>query len=259
MTNILNFDVIGKSNDQKVIIIAHGLFGSNKNWRTNAKSLAALGYQVVVVDMRNHGISFWDKQHSYFDLADDLKNVIAEFGDAADVIGHSMGGKAAMTLSLLYPKCIKKLVVVDIAPVSYKHNQLDFISAMESIDLKSVNSRKEVYNQLNSKINNSDICNFLCQSVELTDTCKKKWRLNLCALRQNMPAILGFPTVHARFFGPSIVIRGDLSIYVADSYLPIIEDFFPNFSLTTIKNADHWLHYKNSEEFDDILTRFLNK
>ena len=94
----------------------------------------------TVVDMRNHGLSFWADSHSYEDLACDLRNVIREFGVKAHVIGHSMGGKAAMVLSLLHPECVESLIVVDIAPAKYRNSHRGLISALESIDLNLINT-----------------------------------------------------------------------------------------------------------------------
>ena len=138
MRKLLNFEVFGENNSQEVVLIAHGLFGSLKNWRSIAKYLAESGRQVITVDMRNHGLSFWDDSHRYEEMAADLKDVISLFGKTADIVGHSMGGKAAMTLALLHSDRVKRLVVIDIAPFKYTHSQLNYIEVMESINLNSI-------------------------------------------------------------------------------------------------------------------------
>ena len=68
------------------------------------------------VDMRNHGNSPWDHRHDYPAMADDLAKVIVAQGQAMDVLGHSMGGKAAMVLALMRPDLVNRLLVADIAP-----------------------------------------------------------------------------------------------------------------------------------------------
>ena len=257
MENLLNFEVFDKGNNEKTVIIAHGLFGSLKNWRNIAKYLAYLGYQVVVVDMRNHGLSFWNDSHRYEDLADDLRKVIMKFGNFADVVGHSMGGKAAMTLSLLYPECVNRLVVVDIAPVSYEHDQLDYISTMESVNLDLVKTRKELNDQLSQGIESPALRAFFCQNVNFSDVTKKNWVLNLRALRKNMPAIMQFPKLQRCNLSPTLILRGALSEYVIDDYVSEIEHYFPNYILSTIDNSGHWVHSEQSEEFKNHLSRFL--
>ena len=92
--------VHGLPNKNPPVLIAHGLFGSARNWGAIAKRLAD-DREVRAVDMRNHGESPWFEAHSYPDMADDLANALEQPGD---VIGHSMGGKAAMMLSLTRPE-----------------------------------------------------------------------------------------------------------------------------------------------------------
>ena len=133
---MLNTVTFGNSTNPP-LIIAHGLFGSARNWGVLSKRLSD-AWHVIGVDMRNHGLSFWDNNHRYVDLANDLRSVITKFGNSADVIGHSMGGKAAMALALFYSQFVKKLVVVDIAPVYYEHSQLEYINAMAAVNLNLV-------------------------------------------------------------------------------------------------------------------------
>ena len=257
MEKLLNFEVVGKSNSKKLLLIAHGLFGSHKNWRTVANSLGKLGWKVVIVDMRNHGLSFWDRNHRYEDLANDLRIVINEFGCAADVIGHSMGGKAAMVLALLFPECVNKLLVVDIAPVKYEHSQLNYINAMESVNLSLATSRRELNKQLSLSISDPTLIYFFSQSVDFSGMPKKKWLLNLNSLKVNLPAIMNFPKLQERTMKSALFVRGSLSDYVLDEYLPAIDYYFPNNEITTIRNAGHWLHIENREEFEARATNFL--
>ena len=207
--------------------------------------------------MRNHGLSFWDNNHRYVDLANDLRSVITKFGNSADVIGHSMGGKAAMTLALLDSQCVKKLVVVDIAPVYYEHSQLDYINAMEAVNLNFVKTRNDLDRQLSVRIDDPTLRSFFSQSFDFSDVVRKKWLLNLKALKQNLPAIMDFPKFQKCNFNPTLIIRGSLSNYVLDKYQPVIYAHFPNHRLSTIYNAGHWLHAENREEFILNLSQFL--
>ncbi len=102
--------------DTPSLVIAHGLFGSGRNWGVIAKRLSD-SRRVITPDMRNHGTSPRDASHSYPDMAEDLADLITETGSPADLCGHSMGGKAAMALALTRPRLIRKLVIADIAPV----------------------------------------------------------------------------------------------------------------------------------------------
>ena len=115
----LAYSRFGESNGSNVVIL-HGLLGSKRNWFGIGKSLADLGFHVWLIDLRNHGESEWSDKHTYFDLAEDVKKLLEEQRVVNSyLIGHSMGGKAAMVLDKLYQGFISKLVVVDIAPVTY--------------------------------------------------------------------------------------------------------------------------------------------
>jgi pimeloyl-ACP methyl ester carboxylesterase len=136
MRNIMLSLTIHPANDPAPgtppLLIAHGLFGSGRNWGVIARRLADRR-DVIAVDMRNHGESPRQPTHSYPELAADLAEVIAAHGGRADVLGHSMGGKAAMQLALTQAALVRKLIVSDIAPVAYGHDQTRHIDAMRTL------------------------------------------------------------------------------------------------------------------------------
>lgn len=129
---MLNTITHGVPTDTRPLLIVHGLFGSARNWGVIAKRLSDTR-QVIAVDMRNHGDSPWMDSHTYRDMADDLATVIADIGAPVDVMGHSMGGKAAMVLALTRPELVRRLIVADIAPVAYSHTQDGPLAAMQGL------------------------------------------------------------------------------------------------------------------------------
>ena len=133
------------------LLIAHGLFGAGRNWGALARKLADTR-RVVTVDLRNHGESPWYASHDYKDLAGDLAEVIETLGLPVDVLGHSMGGKAAMVLALMQPDHVNRLIVADFAPVPYSHGQMQYIEAMKKVDLAAVKTRSEAKAQLATRI-----------------------------------------------------------------------------------------------------------
>jgi pimeloyl-ACP methyl ester carboxylesterase len=141
---MLNTIVHGDRTDKRPLLIAHGLFGSGRNWGVISKRLSN-ERQVIAVDMRNHGISPRNDSHTYPEMAADLAEVI---DGQWDVLGHSMGGKAAMMLALHYPEKVGRLIVADIAPVAYTHEQNQNIAAMRRVDLATVENRNDAAEQL---------------------------------------------------------------------------------------------------------------
>jgi pimeloyl-ACP methyl ester carboxylesterase len=241
----------GVPTDRPPLLIAHGLFGSARNWGVIARRLSDTR-EVVAVDMRNHGASHWSDDHSYAALADDLAVVIG--GVRHDVLGHSMGGKAAMILALTRPDRIGRLAVADIAPVAYDHTQTHLIHAMRAVDLASVSRRSDAAAQL-AAVPDDGTRSFLLQSL---DVAGRRWSLNLDALEANMPSILGFPPIDAAFGGPALFLAGALSDYVRPEHREEIRRLFPAARLAKIPGAHHWLHAEKPREFEAAIRAFLD-
>jgi pimeloyl-ACP methyl ester carboxylesterase len=209
---------------------------------------------VTTVDMRNHGDSPRSDSHSYADLAADLAEVIAATGAPTHVVGHSMGGKAAMVLALAHPDLVERLVIGDIAPVAYTHSQMPFIHAMRAVDLGTVARRSDAESQLADQGVEPALCSFFTQSL---DVANKRWKLNLDALEANMPAIMGFPDMPGQFDGPTLFLSGATSDYVTPDHRPQIKQLFPNAQFAKIPGAGHWLHADNPRAFEATLRAFF--
>lgn len=246
MLNTVRYD--GPAN-HPTLLIAHGLFGSARNWGVLAKRFSQ-SRPVTVVDMRNHGESAWYDSHSYPDLAADLAEVI----DApCDVLGHSMGGKAAMALALQAPEKVNRLVVADIAPVSYTHTQMGPITAMRGVDLDAIDSRGDAKAQLANL--DPGVPDFLLQSLDMKT---RAWRLNIDVLAAEMDKIIGFPDIPGAFDGPTLFLSGANSDYVQPSNRPAIKTQFPAAKFAKIPGAGHWLHAEKPREFEAAVTTFLS-
>jgi esterase len=237
------------------IVIVHGLYGSGRNWGVIAKRLSDRG-PVIAVDQRNHGDSFWSDSHSYPDMAADLAEVIASLGGPVDVVGHSMGGKAAMVLALTRPELVERLIVADIAPVGYSHSQIQFIEAMRAVDLSTVEKRSDASEQLATHVDDPTLQAFFTQSLDVK---AKRWKLNLDALAAEMPKILGFPKMDGAFDKPTLFLSGALSNYVTAEARPTIKRLFPMARFAKIPGAGHWLHAEKPREFEASVRAFLDR
>jgi pimeloyl-ACP methyl ester carboxylesterase len=233
------------------LVIAHGLFGSGRNWGAIAKRLSDTR-AVVTVDMRNHGTSPWAGTHGYPDLAADLAEVVE---GPADFLGHSMGGKAVMQLALTRPDRVRKLVVADIAPMAYGHSQQRMIDAMRSVDLSRVGKRSDADAQLAAVIDEPGVRAFLLQSL---DVAERAWRLNLGVLEAEMPKIVGWPDTPGVFDGPALFVTGAESDYVRPAQHAAIRAQFPNARFEAIPGAGHWLHADRPREFEASVRAFLD-
>ncbi|MFP4240089.1 MAG: alpha/beta fold hydrolase [Rhodosalinus sp.] len=248
----------GTPSDRPPLVIAHGLFGSGRNWGVIAKRLSD-AREVLAVDMRNHGDSPWTRRHDYPGMAADLAEVIAAQGRDCDLLGHSMGGKAAMVLALTAPARLRRLIVADIAPVAYGHSQQPALDAMRGLDLASIGSRAEATDALAERLGGTaearGLAAFLAQSLDVK---AGRWRLNLDTLAQDMDAILGFPDIEGRFDGPALFLAGAESDYIQRAHRDAIKALFPAARFAKIPGAGHWLHADKPREFEAAARAFLD-
>ncbi len=251
---MLNTIVHGEPSLNPPLMIAHGLYGSARNWGVIARRLSD-ERQVIAVDMRNHAHSMWTARHTYPDLAGDLAEIIESLGGSADVLGHSMGGKAAMTLALQHGDLIRKLVVADIAPVAYSHSQIQFIEAMRAVDFSRVARRSDAVEQLADQGVEQALQSFFTQSL---DVAGKRWLLNLDVLAAEMPKIMGFPEFDTHWDGPALFLSGAASDYVLPEHRSKIRTLFPGARFAKIPDAGHWLHAEKPRAFEAAVRTFLN-
>jgi pimeloyl-ACP methyl ester carboxylesterase len=240
---------------QPTLVIAHGLYGSGRNWGVIARRLADRR-NVVAVDMRNHGDSPRTATHSYPDMAADLAQVIMGLGAPVDLLGHSMGGKAAMKLALTHGTLIRRMVVADIAPVAYTHDQTRHVDAMAGVDLSQITSRAEADAALSATVEDPALRAFFLQSLDLKAH-PPRWKLNLPVLKAEMAKIVGWPGTQGQFDHPTLFLTGAESHYVRPEHREVIRALFPKARFAKIPGAGHWLHAEKPREFEDTVRVFL--
>jgi pimeloyl-ACP methyl ester carboxylesterase len=253
----LSYEVTGEG---PPLVVLHGLFGAARNWRMIARGLAD-GYRVWCLDLRNHGESPWDDDMSYEAMAGDVRAFMVRHGiEGAAVMGHSMGGKAAMTLALSHPELVGALIVVDIAPVSRPPDLRSYVRAMADIDLSAVSRRAEVGELLAPAVEDRSVRAFLLQNLVMTDGVLQ-WRLNLDVIGRLMEAIGGFPEtlLERQYAGPTHFISGALSVYLGPEHRDLILSLFPATTMSVIAGAGHWLHAEKPDSFLRALRRFLGR
>ena len=250
---MLNYMTFGDEKSPPVMIV-HGLYGSGRNWGVIAKRLSDQFF-VITVDLRNHGDSPWLDTHNYHVMADDLVEVINSLNIKPNIIGHSMGGKAAMVLALKRPNLVRNLIIADIAPVKYEHDQSQFIEAMQKVDLSKVEKRSDATLALSKFVENKSLQNFFTQSLDIK---AKRWKLNLKVLRSEMSEILSFPKIESEFSGHSLFLKGEKSDYIKSEHRKLIKSLFTKARFATFKEAGHWLHAEKPREFESAARLFFS-
>jgi len=248
------------------LVILHGLFGSSDNWFTIGRQLSA-HFTVYLVDQRNHGQSPHLPSHTFNDLAGDLKEFIDNRAlQRCSIIGHSMGGKAALLFGNLHPHQVEKLVVVDISPFAYDRNgerlgQVSHalvIGAMQQLNLTELSTREQADTQLSLHIQSAPVRQFILKNLKRTEG-GFEWVLNTEALALNLPAMYeGVTELNqtAPSF-PLLFIRGARSGYLNDEHLSAIMHVYPHAQIVEIADAGHWVHAEKPAELLTHLIGFL--
>ena len=232
------------------LIILHGFLGMGDNWKTLAKQFSGLGFQVHLVDQRNHGRSFHDSEFNYEVLASDLKTYCSHH-NLQDIVllGHSMGGKTAMLFAALHPEMVSKLIVADISPRFYPVHHDAILEGLSSLDFEVIKSRKEAEEQLSKYVQDVGIRQFLLKNIYRVSPSILGLRINLETLKTHVSEVGEAMPPTLNFQKDTLFLRGDQSEYISAQDEPLIKHQFPTATVKTISNAGHWLHAENPAEF----------
>ncbi len=241
------------------IVILHGLFGMLDNWQTLARKLAE-NYSVFLVDQRNHGRSPHDSEFHYSVMAEDLKTFLeSQWIYKSHIIGHSMGGKAAMQFALDYPDMVDRLVVVDIGPERNESNHERIYDALLALPIDQIQSRKEAETFLASRLSDWGIRQFLLKNLQRKKEGGYRWKMNLPVLHREYDEILAAVAGSEIFEGPALFLRGGNSNYIDPERFGEVQQFFSAAELQTIPDAGHWVHADQPERLLTAVEAFLSR
>jgi esterase len=261
-----------KTGEGPALIILHGLYGLSDNWISIARKLSVF-QTVYLVDQRNHGRSPHHPEHSYPAMALDLLELMeSEKIKKASIMGHSMGGKTAMLFSAMFPEKVDKLIIVDIGPGGYanidQHSpqvlaHLNIVNSLLSIDFEKFSSRVQIDKELALTIKDDTVRQFLMKNVHRNPDNTFSWKLNIKAISNAMPAIMGpvdlektdIKKSSCKF--PVLFIKGEKSDYISPQQQLLISKYFPCAVLKTITGAGHWVHAEQPEAFFSLVDLFL--
>lgn len=247
-----------KFGEGQPLLILHGLFGQSDNWNTIGKQFAEQGFEVYLVDLRNHGLSPHSDAWNYRVMSDDILKLITD-ADLQNVIllGHSMGGKAAMQFAVEHCELVSKLIIVDIAPKYYPQHHKTVLQALNAVDFKVVKTRKEAEIILTEYISDLGTRQFLLKNFYWKENGEPGWRFNLKTITGQIENVGEETPKEAGCGAPTLFIRGEKSNYILDEDLKLIRDIFPLSTLETIAGAGHWVHAEKPAAFFDCVVNFL--
>lgn len=242
----------------KPLLILHGFLGMSDNWKTLGTQYAAEGFQVHMLDLRNHGRSFHSDEFNYEVMVEDVSGYcIANSLDKISIIGHSMGGKVAMLFAVTYPEKVDKLIVADIGSKYYKPHHQDILDGLNAVDFSTKPDRTTVDEILKPYIPDFGTRQFLMKNLYWQEPGQLAFRFNLEVFNSKIEEIGKALPFNAEFEKPTLFIRGGNSNYIKDEDFENIKHHFPNALFDTIPNVGHWLHAENPIAFYEKTSAFL--
>lgn len=234
----------------KPLLVLHGFLGMSDNWKTLSGQYAEKGFEVHALDMRNHGKSFHSDVFDYEAMVQDILEYCKGHElDKVSIIGHSMGGKAAMFFAVAHPEMVDKLIIADIGPKYYRPHHQDILAGLNAVDFSVKPERSDVEDILKEYITDFGTRQFLMKSLYWKEPGQLAYRFNLRAFNENIENIGTALPEDARYEKPVLFLRGDKSAYIRDKDFDYIKKHAPKAEIKDIKNAGHWLHAENPQDF----------
>ena len=243
----------------KPFVILHGFMGMGDNWKTLGRLFSKQGFEIHLIDQRNHGRSFHSDTFNYDVLVEDFKSYCDHFGlKELILLGHSMGGKTAMLFAAKYPELVSKLIVADISPKFYPLHHQEILKALSALDFTIVKTRKVADEVLSKYIKNSGVRLFLAKNLYWKYQDELALRINLQVLIKNIDEVGKALHNEAIFKGNTLFLKGENSDYIGSGDDLLIKKHFPKATIETISNAGHWLHAENPTDFFSEVMNFVS-
>jgi esterase len=238
------------------MVLLHGLFGQGSNLGGVSRALTS-DFRVHCLDLPDHGRSPWLTKASLVTYAAAVREWMQSNAlPSAHVLGHSLGGKVAMELALTAPERVGKLIVADIAPVTYTEQHLQILKALQQVVDWRCETRTEAEALLCEVIEDPGVVGYLLMSLEQADGIYR-WRFNLTGLADGYGRLRQAPSEAAPFQGPTLFLKGGNSAYIQAAHEQEIRRRFPGSQLVALQGAGHWLHVDQPDQFNDAVRTFL--
>lgn len=254
---------------RQALVILHGLFGSNRNWRTVGETInRSSGIAVYSIDLRNHGETFKEQgahPMTWETMAADLRAFISSISEeGVTLMGHSLGGQVIMQSQFrgICPPSVNKLIVVDVAPRpiqflnSHTYQLLNRMIELEKAELKSRSDAQKFMAEIEPQ---SSVVQFLLSNGTMRDGVFK-FNLPLSQLREgmlNLQETYCDPTSKPTCNLPTLFIQGSNSDFIRPDDHNLISRLYPKSRIKRMQNSGHWPHHDNPEEFCQIVVQFL--
>ncbi|SHG48488.1 2-succinyl-6-hydroxy-2,4-cyclohexadiene-1-carboxylate synthase [Ornithinibacillus halophilus] len=243
------------------VVMLHGFTGSTKTWSDFITKWSDC-FQIIAIDLPGHGKTSGSIPKTMEECCNDLSILFKKLSiDKFHLVGYSMGGRTALSFTMLYPNMVQSLILESASPgLEIESEQKDRIRRDE---------------KLAQKIEREGIKSFVdfWENIPLFETQKRlpthiQQQIRDERLSQSEKGL----ATSLRFMGtgsqPSwwdklsnlstkvLLLAGDLDTKFVTINTRMNREL-PNSELRTVKKAGHAIHVEQSEMFGKIVTEFI--
>ena len=254
---MIDYTISEAPSSSRNILLIHGLFG-DKNNLNNLKQALVPNYNVMTIDLPDHGNSSHTEEWSFASAVEEIHQLLDQQNFyPCSIVGHSLGGKVAMAMALSHGEQVQGIVVADISPVTYPARHDNVFKALNAVANACVTSRKQASDILNDILVEPGVAQFLLKSFKKQND-KWQWLFNVAGLQKDYNNIIDWPYLEESYAGNVLFIKGGESDYIVQTHQTAIQTFFPRASFKVINGTGHWLHAEKPEVFNRLVLRMLN-
>lgn len=252
------------------VVMLHGIRGYAETFANLARALAPT-FRVIAFDQRGRGASDWDPARNYFTDAyvADLKAVVAQRGlEAFDVLGHSMGGIAAIVYAGTFPGKLRRLVIEDAGPGAFENSpgatRIKAELETTPTSFESWEAADAFFKKLRPTVTAEARADRIANMLKQDGLDRYTWRYDHAGIafaRLNTPAARSvdlWPYV-AAISCPALVLRGGRSDYLQADTAQAMSERNPLISWRQIDDAGHYIHDDQPLRVANAVRAFLEQ
>jgi 2-succinyl-6-hydroxy-2,4-cyclohexadiene-1-carboxylate synthase len=247
------------------VLCLHGFTGRGSNWQNYCSALGK-STKLIMPDLIGHGMTDSPQDIARYRIecvAKDMVGLLDQLGfEKVDILGYSMGGRLAISMALLYPERVRKLILESASPGLFS--------------VKDRRERKASDQQLAEFIQNKGMVEFvdLWENIPLFQTQKtlpaelqSSIRLQRLA---NQPtglinSLLGMGTGNQPSYWEELhtisaevlLIVGELDIKFCQIAVEMQKKLQKG-KIYKVDGCGHAIHVEQSEKFGTIVSEFLS-
>jgi 2-succinyl-6-hydroxy-2,4-cyclohexadiene-1-carboxylate synthase len=245
------------------LLLLHGFTGSSQTWQSLMK-VWSHQFHVISIDLPGHGKTVMNEPFSMESFCLDLTKILATLKlKKVHLLGYSMGGRTALSFTILYPEYVQSLILESASPGLKTEDERQlriqqdkklinmlkqkgieaFVQHWENIPLFASQKKltKEVQNQLRQKRLQQKTTG-LIQSLTFMGTgIQPSWWDKLKEI-----------TI------PTLLMAGEID----QKFININKEMYklmPNATLEVVPKAGHTIHVEVPEKFVKIVSDFIIK